>query len=715
MSAVPPSASPNLVPPADPGLLARQPILWLLIVLALALGLRVAKLTEPLEREEFGAVYAIAERKTQSPEAPPTKKVPLLPVAGLGEVSDRSVLPFGVRNPLPLYHDLLFFTIKALPITEWSLRLPSLLAGLGCVVAIYFLCRRLVGVEMALIAALFVAVEPVQIMLSALARPFALGNLACVLSFAALLGMLNAASPAKALWMAVGYGAAVAFMGYMNLVLLLVVAAHLALLVYWAASHREKVGQVAFGLGGLLVAAVLLAPEYGYLARLQDFSSSHRAEMIRLAPMELRGFLLHNSTFLVGLFVAAVAGLIVRYQAHAGEELPAGSAGGEGTAVAAKQAEADPILAYAASRGDAPGTTAVADATASKPTPTPAEPPSPDNPDAVWTGRLWLLLPQLAAMVVAYTAGEMIFFSRYLSYTTLGGVLVLAYWVTRNPTSQGRLGSAAAVAAAIFGMTFIPSWGHGHGVTTPSTAKEMVDAIDMLATPKPDRPPSLRPGDVVLLRANVIEGDLLPELASAEDRRRVAAALAAPLTTLYVPEQPLHIVVLSLSQNSEIPLVSAPGSKLTARAGTGDLFDAKRFYTPELADRLRAFPGQFWVANDYTPQWREYLAAFLPWLAHDLGKDLKVARHREGDARYFGVPADAKPDAFIDGLSNSRGGDFGVGLHLVRIQRQPLPLLVQTVLGALMETPTNANFVTVATAIWLQSQQQPLGTRSAQD
>src|SRR5262249_42576017 len=128
--------------PDEPSLLTRQPLVWLLVILLLALGLRVGKMTEPLQREEFAAVYAVAARKTASRTKSPPKDTPLVPVAGLGEVSARSVLPFGVPNPVPLFNDIFYFTIKALPINEWSPRLPSLLAGLGCVVGMYFLCRR---------------------------------------------------------------------------------------------------------------------------------------------------------------------------------------------------------------------------------------------------------------------------------------------------------------------------------------------------------------------------------------------------------------------------------------------------------------------------------------------------------------------------------------------------------------------------------------------
>src|SRR5262249_47704990 len=151
---------------------------------------------------------------------------------------------------------------------------------------IYFLCRRLAGVEMAVVAALFVAVEPVQVTIGALARPFALGNFACVLSFAALLGVLTAPRLGGAALMALGYGAAVAFMGYMNPVLLLVVLAHLGMVAYWAIAHGGRAGRMVVGLIGVGLAAVLLGPEFSYFSRVHDSSVGHRDVLLRFYPME---------------------------------------------------------------------------------------------------------------------------------------------------------------------------------------------------------------------------------------------------------------------------------------------------------------------------------------------------------------------------------------------------------------------------------------------
>jgi hypothetical protein len=634
----------------DANLLTRQPAVWLLVIIVLALGLRAAKLSNSLQRDEFGAVYAVAERQTASPEVPPTAENPLVPVAGLTEVSERSVLPFGVRNPLPLYHDLLYCTINVLPISEWSLRLPSLLASLGCVIGVYFLCRRLVGVEMAMVAALLVAVEPVQVTLGAVARPYALGNFACVLSFVALLGVLNAAQSVRAALAALGYGAAVAFMGYMNPVLLLVVVAHLGMLVYWAVSHKDRARQVAWGLCGLVVATLLLIPEFGYFKSLHDTSVAHRDVLIHFYPMELRGFLLHNSTFLVGLLVAGAAGLVARFQSQGEEE----AATAEQAAKAAT--EPDPILEYAAAKGEEAAAAAIASASAKQ---APSEPPPPDNPDVVWVGRLWLLLPQLAAIVLAYAASEAIFFSRFLSYTTLGGMLILAYLVTRLPAHQARLGSAAAVAVAIYAMSFT-YWGRGHGVTYPSVAKEIVQQLNDSQ--------NTNAGDMILLRSNVVEGDFLPDMATESERRQLAGAIAAPFTTLYVPAKPLSIVVLSRSLRSQHPMGDKTDSTNLATTFAGDLFNPEAFYTPELAARLRAHPGQFLVVTEDLSGHRAFLTSLLPWIAAGINSDLKVATRRPDKVYFLTVPAKTKPTDWIEGFSNAKPLDFP---WWIRVQREP--------------------------------------------
>jgi hypothetical protein len=251
-------------------------------------------------------------------------------------------------------------------------------------------------------------------------------------------------------------------------------------------------------------------------------------------------------------------------------------------------------------------------------------------------------------------------------------------------------------------MSFTTAWGHGHHLTDRSQAKDLVAAIDRLE--------SIQAGDTILLRSSVIDGDYLYDAVPTENRRHLAGALAAPLTTLYVPQKPLRVVILSLSNASTHPFGPST-SGLQARAGTADLFEPGRFYTPELAARLEAAPGQFWLANDGQPSWNEFMTCFLPWLARQTGHDLKVASYRKV-GHYFNVPADAGPSDFLDRLSNSRIEDFsfptegGPSWSFVLVQRQPLPVRVLASIGALANSPAASNLGTAFMAIWLFGQSQ---------
>src|SRR4051812_18740964 len=106
----------------------------LLLILLVGLGLRTYGMKRPLQLNEYPAVYAVAERRVTSEDLTPGPDVPLLPVESADAVRERSVMPFGVRNPTPVYHYLLHAVVQSFGISEWSLRLLSLLAGAGCIV-----------------------------------------------------------------------------------------------------------------------------------------------------------------------------------------------------------------------------------------------------------------------------------------------------------------------------------------------------------------------------------------------------------------------------------------------------------------------------------------------------------------------------------------------------------------------------------------------------
>jgi hypothetical protein len=157
-------------------------------------------------------------------------------------------------------------------------------------------------------------------------------------------------------------------------------------------------------------------------------------------------------------------------------------------------------------------------------------------------------------------------------------------------------------------------------------------------------------------------------MATESERRQLAGAIAAPFTTLYVPAKPLSIVVLSRSLRSEHPMGTEPGGTNLAATFGGDLFQPETFYTPELAARLKAHPGQFWVVTEDLGGHRAYLASLLPWLAAGINSDLKVSRSRPEKEHYFTVPAKTKPTDWVEGLSNAKPLDF---FQWIRVQRQP--------------------------------------------
>ncbi len=610
---------------ATPALSVRHPLMWLLIVLAVGLGLRLLKLNNPLELDEFPPLYAGSERHSDSPDLTPAAAEPLKPVASLQEVRERSVLPYGIVQPVPVYHYFLYFVARTFPVSEWALRLPSLVAGLACIAGIFFLCRRALGDEVALVAALLAAVDPIQVTVSTQARPYALGNLACLLSFAALLGLRNARTSTNTLMNALGYGLATAFIGYMNPALLLVFVAHVALagfnFVHPAPGGRRN-SALAGWLTGCVVAVLFLLPLVGYVREVGNFSLKHRDFLFLFGEVRVLNVLIHNSTFLVGLLVASVASYVVRQ---------------------IQQQETTTAPA-----GEQPATP-----------PAPVGAPPPDSPELLWLGRAWLFYPQMVALVLAFSLGQALYLSRYLSYTTLAGAILLAYWATRERVRDMRLGVSAAVVLTVllWGRT---TWPVAGGLVSPVPAQLTMEQIDMLEAERVEndevRPASWKPNDVLLVRSGFLEADFLPDELPAETRRHVHGVLLSPYTTLYVSKHAHPIIVLSKSQFRNKDLHTVAGEK----------YDAAKRYNPALAEQLSRY-NQFWIASNNDGDRNEFMACFLPWLADSLGTDLTVARARpEKKERYFEVLAGSGESDYLEGLSNAEKKDFR---HLVRVQR----------------------------------------------
>jgi hypothetical protein len=552
-------AKPAHAEPPAPSLLSRLvPGACLALIVLLALGLRLPGLNAPLQQDEYGPLYAIAQRSA-APGFTAQAASPLVPVSSFAEVRERSVLPYGIETPLPLYHDLLYLLIHVLPVAAWSLRLPSLLAGLGCVWAMYRLGHRCGGAGIALLAALFTAVEPMQIAVSTMARPYALANLVCVLSFLSLLAILEA--PALRARAVLGYALALTCLAYLNLVLLLVVAAHAAfvlLVLCRSAGAAEQTPPdllsrgIAWLAGGLL-AGLLLSLQAPYLDAVRAFYQQHESYLRCFGPPRLVFFVLHNSTFLLtALLAAGIFLLAARSRAWALSD------------------------------------------------------PAPEGKGALTLGLTCLLLPQAAAVLAFVVSGQSVCLSRYLSYTALGGSLVVAYLVWQLPSPGWRFGAAAVLvlATVFWDTTVIQRHFKGSYLLTDTSISLRLQALQQM-----EEEGLWQEGDVLLLRSGLLEGDFLADL-STPPRGHVEGTCAAPLLTLSPMQNPRPFLVLSLSQHGK-----QVGTSL------GGLYQPERFYTQDLAARLRPY-RRFWiVSQDWDRQ--AYLHCLLPWLAGGLGSSLK--------------------------------------------------------------------------------------------
>jgi hypothetical protein len=217
------------------------------------------------------------------------------------------------------------------------------------------------------------------------------------------------------------------------------------------------------------------------------------------------------------------------------------------------------------------------------------------------------LLPQVVAWTLAWVGGSSILLSRYLSYVGLGGMILLAYGVTRYRDGVVRL----PLTAALVLLTF--AWGFrgeslGYGLWTEERyGKAVVEQLDNLA----DRG-LWRKGDAVLFRPGFLEGDLRPGDIPVESRAAVEGVLRAQLTTLYAPRARPPVLVLSFSQRR--------GTELYAVAGRH--YDPSGFYNAALAAEFRRY-RRLWVVSH--PWDRDvFLACFLGWLQKSGGEDWQV-------------------------------------------------------------------------------------------
>ncbi len=144
----------------------RRTTLWLLLaILILATGLRLLHIShQSFWLDEVETVNTVR------------RAIPSLTMSG--------------TTP-PLYYIIVSYWMRLVPETEAMLRLPSVLFGIGAVALLFLLGRRLLGSRAGLIAALLMAVSPFHIHYSQEARAYSLMVLLTLLSWLALIRVLD--------------------------------------------------------------------------------------------------------------------------------------------------------------------------------------------------------------------------------------------------------------------------------------------------------------------------------------------------------------------------------------------------------------------------------------------------------------------------------------------------------------------------------------------
>ncbi|MGH2837474.1 MAG: glycosyltransferase family 39 protein [Thermoleophilaceae bacterium] len=175
------------------------------------------------------------------------------------------------ENTPPLFYALL--TPLPLDDEHW-LRLPSLIAGVLCVPALYLAVRPLLGTRAALLSALALAVAPYAVNWSNFSRGFMLANLGLLIALWAVVRL--AGDGGKRWWWVYAAGAVLAIYSEYNALLFL--AALLAMFAWITPGRRREI----LAIGALPVLALL--PWLGEFLRSLDALDETKAAPIYPSP-----------------------------------------------------------------------------------------------------------------------------------------------------------------------------------------------------------------------------------------------------------------------------------------------------------------------------------------------------------------------------------------------------------------------------------------------
>ena len=245
---------------ADDRAWTRGRALALLAVLVVGIGIRVWRFASPaLWIDEFVSYWIIKD-------------------AGPWEIVTRCL--YQRANP-PLYFLLLKGSVSLFGETEWAMRLPSVVLGSLLLVGMFFFVRKLVNVDVAVLATGFLALHPLLIYESQDARMYAL---ALVLSLCCVWSLVWIVRAERGWYAYAAYLLSAVALVFTHYLFITVIAfANVWYAVWWVRRGRRE-GRRAWGwLAANLLAAAALAP--GVLATMGP--KAFTAKPGRAAPADV--------------------------------------------------------------------------------------------------------------------------------------------------------------------------------------------------------------------------------------------------------------------------------------------------------------------------------------------------------------------------------------------------------------------------------------------
>ncbi|MDP6706116.1 MAG: glycosyltransferase family 39 protein [Alphaproteobacteria bacterium] len=215
----------------------------------------------------------------------------------------------------PLYGLLIWGWVQCFGDSEWSLRLPSAIAGILTIPLVFLLGRRLYGVPEGLVAALLVAVAKTGLRFSQEVRPYGLLMLLGVLTSWLLVEVLTRETgSARRRGFAAAYVAAAVALAYLHYFGALTLFAQGVTAALWAGRQRRRWLEVGC-LFGIILAAFLpwLGVVFSHIGRGSWIRPTDARELGNYALMIIGGGTASGLVFAAAL---AVGSLRLRPLAH---------------------------------------------------------------------------------------------------------------------------------------------------------------------------------------------------------------------------------------------------------------------------------------------------------------------------------------------------------------------------------------------------------------